>query len=71
MSKKPVPSKKQCPSSTGSRTAKWRFELARSWSNKVQIMTCSECGSMRRMHFACAACGAYRASNSASAHNFK
>jgi len=59
MSKKPTPSKKQCPSSTGSRSSKWAYNLRRKWNNKIQMVKCTNCGAMKRNHFVCDTCGYY------------
>ncbi len=52
MSKKPVPSKKQCPSSTGSRSSKWQAEQRKKLANKYATDTCPETGEAKLRHFA-------------------
>jgi len=60
MAKKPVPSKKQAPSSTGSRHAKYGFELKKRIIQSTMLEKRSVCGAAKRRHYACATCGQYR-----------
>ncbi len=60
MSKKPVPKKKQAVSSTKSRHSKYAYTQRKKLSEKIQLTKCSNCGAMRRTHYACEACGFYR-----------
>ncbi len=59
MSKKPVPSKKQARSSTRSRWGTYVRKQRTKLSNKLNIITCPQCGAPTRAHFACADCGYY------------
>ncbi|MCB9809845.1 50S ribosomal protein L32 [Candidatus Peribacteria bacterium] len=59
MSKKPVPSKKQCPSSSRSRRSKWAYTLRTKWEKALQLHSCPSCGEKKRAHFSCMACGQY------------
>ena len=60
MSKKPVPSKKQCPSSTGARYGEYVRRQRTRMAEEVMLDTCPDCGATKRRHFACDACGKYR-----------
>ncbi|MBT3349559.1 50S ribosomal protein L32 [bacterium] len=59
MSKKPVPSKKQCPSSTRSRHSAFVRGQRVKLSNQVVLDKCQKCGATKRRHFACEECGWY------------
>ena len=59
MSKKPVPSKKQAPSSTKSRHQSWVRSSRKKLENAAQLTKCPNCGATHRMHFACSECGFY------------
>ncbi len=59
MSKKPVPSKKQCPSSTKSRKSKFMY-TERTRLEKANVFEkCSSCGAIHRRHEMCKECGKY------------
>ncbi len=59
MSKKPVPSKKQAPSSTGSRFGAYVRRARKNLSNKLVLAKCPDCGNMKLAHFVCEECGKY------------
>ena len=59
MSKKPVPSKKQCPSSTGSRHGTYVRKARVRMQNEVALDVCKKCGATKRRHFVCQECGWY------------
>lgn len=59
MSKKPVPSKKQAPSSTGSRHSAYVRRARVNMTNQLVLDVCSNCGVKKRRHFACGECGFY------------
>ena len=61
MSKKPVPSKKQSPSSTGSRHGTYVRIARKKLTNKLVLMQCKEpgCDAMKLAHFVCKDCGKY------------
>lgn len=59
MSKKPVPSKKQAPSSTGSRHGAYVRVARKKLTNKLAFGKCSDCGATKLAHFVCKECGKY------------
>ena len=59
MSKKPTPSKKQCPSSTGSRHGTYVRNVRKRLTDALSLNTCKKCGEKKRSHFACEECGWY------------
>ncbi|MCF7847155.1 MAG: 50S ribosomal protein L32 [Candidatus Gracilibacteria bacterium] len=59
MSKKPVPSKKQCPSSTGSRHGAFVRAKRKKIQNQLVLDDCKKCGAKKRRHFVCKECGWY------------
>ncbi len=59
MSKKPTPSKKQCPSSTGSRHGTYVRNARQRMQDELVLDTCKKCGATKRRHFACQECGWY------------
>lgn len=59
MSKKPTPSKKQCPSSTGSRHGSYVRIVRKRLADDLVLDSCQKCGAKKRRHFACEECGWY------------
>ena len=59
MSKKPVPSKKQAPSSTGSRHASYVRKARKKLKNRLVLGKCPDCGAVKLSHFVCMECGKY------------
>ena len=59
MSKKPVPSKKQAPSSTGSRFGSYVRESRKKLAKKLAFGKCTDCGAVKLAHFVCKDCGKY------------
>ena len=59
MSKKPVPSKKQASSSTGSRWGSYVRKQRVKLKNKITLGSCGNCGAKKMAHFVCPDCGWY------------
>lgn len=59
MSKKPTPSKKQCPSSTGSRHGAYVRNARQNMQDALVLDSCQKCGATKRRHFVCGECGWY------------
>lgn len=71
MSKKPVPSKKQAPSSTGSRHGAYVRESRKKLVNKLVLSKCPNCGATKLAHFVCEKCGVYNGHNIIEPKKFK
>ena len=71
MSKKPVPSKKQAPSSTGSRHGAYVRTARKKLSNKLALSKCPDCGATKLAHFVCEECGKYNGKQVIEPRKFK
>ncbi len=71
MSKKPVPSKKQAPSSTGSRHGAYVRTARKKLANKLALSKCPDCGATKLAHFVCEECGKYNGKQVIEPRKFK
>jgi len=71
MSKKPVPSKKQAPSSTGSRFGAYTREARKKLAKKLAFGKCPDCNAVKLAHFVCKECGKYNGKQIVEPKKFK
>lgn len=60
MAKHPVPKRKTSKAKTSRRYSKFAFEAVKKLKNRVNLVTCTECGAKKMNHHACPECGTYR-----------
>ena len=60
MSKHPVPKKKTAKATSKQRYGSFKTKVLKKLTNRVNLVTCPDCGEKALAHTACPACGKYR-----------